>query len=369
MILVSAPSGWNIEVVASTGDVGWHASIAIDSQSRPHISFSDRTVPALKYASWTGSSWSIDIVDSGITTAETSLALDSTDRPHIAYRASGGLRYAHWTGSSWNVEVVDSNGMAGQRVSLAMDSNDSPHVSYYSNCGGGDPAVLRYANKTGGSWEVAEVHVIGYCDGWDYTSIGLDSRDRPHIAYGGTNATNMLYTNWTGSSWNFEVVDSYLGTGSFASLAIDSYDDPHISYYSESAGGLKYAHLVAGMWSSELLTTDGTGKFTSIVVDSLNRPHISYGHRPTWPSYYYLFYAHYADGFWVNETIDTDWVGGETSIALDKCGMPHIAYQAFPSGIDDSDLRHAWKTCTDPLPDLVIQSKDISFLPSNKVEE
>lgn len=365
---VSAPSGWNTEVIASTGDVGWHASIAIDSQNKPHISFADRTIPALKYASWTGSSWSIETVDSGMTIAETSLALDSGDKPHIGYRASDGFRYAHWTGSSWFVDIVDTDGMPGLRVSLALDSDDRPHASYYSSCGEPEPAILRYANKTSASWQVTDLQLVGICDGYDYTSIGLDSKDTPHIAYAG-GANDLLYTNWDGDSWNFETVDSHMGTGNFASIAIDSQDQPHISFWSGLDNGLKYAHLAAGFWVTQLLTTDGTGRYTSIALDAEDRPHISYGSRQEFPSFDYLFYTHYVGGLWINETIDTDWVLYETSIALDRCGMPHMAYQAAPSGVDDSDLRHAWKSCTNPLPDLTIQSKDISFLPSDRVGE
>jgi len=374
---VSAPGGWSTEVVVSTGDVGRHASLSFDSKNMPHVSFSDRTMPGLRYASWTGSSWLIEVVDSLTTTEATSLAIDSEDRPHVAYRdyVNNDTKYAHWTGSSWEIEVADSENQSGLRVSLAMDSNDSPHLAYYSSCDDGRPPLLRYANKTGVSWQVATLHSVEYCDGSSYTSIALDSRDRPHIAYDAKPSHNLWYANWSGTSWNLEVVDTYPGSGDFASIAIDSNDLPHISYYSDTENGLKYAfysHSPLGGWEWMIESVDSgnVGMSTSLALDDQDRPHISYTSDTSGPpTTHNLYYAHFADGYWSLETVDTDWVVGETSIALDRCGMPHIAYQAAPSGIDDSDLRHAWKPCINPLPDLVIQSRDISFLPSNRVGE
>ena len=374
---VSAPGGWSTEVVVSTGDVGWHASLSFDSENMPHVSFSDKTMPGLRYASWTGSSWLVEVVDSLTTTEATSLAIDSKDRPHIAYRdyVNNDTKYAHWTGSSWEIEVVDSENQSGLRVSLAVDSNDSPHLAYYSSCDDSKPPLLRYANKTSVSWQVATLHSVEYCDGSSYTSIALDSHDRPHMAYAAKPSHNLWYVNWSGASWNLEVVDTYPCSDDFASIAIDSNDLPHISYYSGTEKGLKYAfysHSPMGgwEWTTELVDSGNVGMFTSLALDHQDRPHISYTSDTSGPPITHnLYYAHFADGYWSLETVDTEWVVYETSIALDRCGMPHIAYQAAPSGIDDSDLRHAWKPCINPLPDLVIQSKDISFLPSDRVGE
>jgi hypothetical protein len=55
----AAPSpGWDIQTVDSEEDVGRCTSIALDSSNNPHISYLD-WIENLKYARWTGSSWSI----------------------------------------------------------------------------------------------------------------------------------------------------------------------------------------------------------------------------------------------------------------------------------------------------------------------
>ena len=89
---------WQTETVDSAGDVGWHTSIALDSNDRPHISYSGDTNSDLKYAYFDGSSWQTQTVDSaGKVGGRNSIALDSNNRPHISYSdfTNDDLKYAH----------------------------------------------------------------------------------------------------------------------------------------------------------------------------------------------------------------------------------------------------------------------------------
>jgi hypothetical protein len=105
----TARSSWSIEIVESVGY--WsHTSIALDSNGYPHISYFYWTNYDLKYAKWTGSSWSVQTVDStGYVGEHAAIALDSNDYPHISYLDSTNhaLKYAKWMGSSWSIETVD----------------------------------------------------------------------------------------------------------------------------------------------------------------------------------------------------------------------------------------------------------------------
>ena len=47
---IASAQGWHIETVDSTGDVGWHTSLALNSKDNPHISYWDGTNSDLKYA-------------------------------------------------------------------------------------------------------------------------------------------------------------------------------------------------------------------------------------------------------------------------------------------------------------------------------
>jgi len=130
-------STWENQVIDS--QIGYtDTSIALDSQGYPHISYFDENpVNHLKYASWTGTTWDFQTVDSGFSAnyGFNSMALDSQDNPHIAYydQSNSLLKYAYWTGSEWEIQVIDSDdlGVYGGTVSLALDSQNHPHISYY----------------------------------------------------------------------------------------------------------------------------------------------------------------------------------------------------------------------------------------------
>ncbi len=102
--LVWTGSLWHFQTVDSVGDVGYFPSLALDSSGYPHISYlgrdysdGDDLKEYLKYAVWNGSSWDIETVDStGHVGRHTSLALDSSGYFHISYydATNKDLKYA-----------------------------------------------------------------------------------------------------------------------------------------------------------------------------------------------------------------------------------------------------------------------------------
>jgi len=143
-------SGWQVETVDDTSpDTGRETSLALDSKGNPHISYCDFTNRALKYATFDGS-WAIETVESSEWGAEdTSIALDTSGNPHISYigiisvnpSTSYGLRYASFDGSTWKIETVDSSDVKSSSTSLVLDADGRPHISYYAGVLGN----LRYA--------------------------------------------------------------------------------------------------------------------------------------------------------------------------------------------------------------------------------
>ncbi|HUT99704.1 MAG TPA: T9SS type A sorting domain-containing protein [bacterium] len=160
-------STWGRVAVDTKWHVGEYTSLALDSSGYPRIMYQEywSNGSYLKYARRLEDKWIFLDVDTEDAGYYTSLALDTSDRPRISYRGNGNLRYASWTGSSWHIETVDSE---GRYTSLALDSLGNPHISYYAN------EALKYAYwDPGPGVEGAEVSA-NTCDegvlvGWTIT--------------------------------------------------------------------------------------------------------------------------------------------------------------------------------------------------------
>jgi hypothetical protein len=282
-------SKWNIQVVdpgGVTGSDGTYSSLSLDSNGNPHISYCafDQTHHGyLKYAWWNRAGWSTQTVDPVGAGWFTSLALDSTGNPHISYYGYYSLQYASWDGSKWKIEIVDPGKFAyddsmisiGWHSSLVIDSNDNPHISYYHKTNGD----LKYAVWNGSGWEVQTVDSAGDV-GLD-TSLALDSNGYPHISYRGD--AGLKYAVWNGSGWDIQIIDTTgeprAAVGASSSLALDSKDKPHIGYVDNYRGNfMKYAFLNGSSWEIHALSERGRGGYsTSLALDSNDKVHISHG--------------------------------------------------------------------------------------------
>lgn len=155
-------------------------SLALDSNDHPHISyFVENPLNYLKYATYNGSSWAIEILDQSTYAVgvANSLAIDSSNHPHIAYSVpiNKTIKYARWTGSTWAKETVDTNTMSFGSISIALDNNSYPHLSYTTV----NFACLHFARWTGSNWAKETISQ----DSSRNSSIALDSNGCAHISY------------------------------------------------------------------------------------------------------------------------------------------------------------------------------------------
>jgi len=266
---------WHNETVDSEGCIV-DGSIALDSNNWSHISYYDST-EGLKYAFNNGVQWYSETVseESGMGFS-TSIALDTNDRPHISYSCDDGINnakfnYAYYDGVQWHIEIVDSQGDVGHDTSIALDSNDHPHISYVDNINGD----LKYAYYDGQQWHNETVDSQGYV-GY-YSSIVLDISDKPHISYSDDTNYGLRYAYHDGNQWNTETVDSMEEYCIGTSIALDSNNLPHISYDDWYRRDLKYAYNDGSLWHIEIIDSErNVGSITSLALDSNDRPHISY---------------------------------------------------------------------------------------------
>jgi hypothetical protein len=210
--------------------VGKYSSIALDSHNYPYISYYDEVNQHLKQAHWNGSQWVIETVDSSDKTGKySSIAIDDNDHPRISYLndKKNALYYASYNGSSWSKTEIDS-GDAGGYSSIAIDDNNQAHISYYFYDEVDQAGYLKYATKASGSWETsvvdAEKDSAGNYTGdrGGYTSIALDSNNRPRISYYDFENHRLKYARYNGSSWSStSITDKDVTAGLYTSIAMD----------------------------------------------------------------------------------------------------------------------------------------------------
>ena len=380
-----SPGPWNTETIKSLGNVGWFPSMKFDSTNVPNIAYVDYSTSVLKHASWNGVSWDIEDIETGVNPGYVSLVLGEGDTLHVGYfdGSTDTVRYAHKDGASWFVEIVDhTTGDDHEYVSMDLDSNDMPHFAYV-DIPVPENYTLVYTNKTGGTWDSQVVRQVE-SGSWALPgiSIVMDSQDKPRIMWSGFgNLVGIHYLEWNGTSWSDEVMDDdlYPGLpwGCYPDMALGSNDVPYVAFCEltspiDGAWDVRVGHKVGNIWILEtadvgIYNPEGfVGQFFSIAFDSFDRPHITYVDYGGDPNILRLQYAFRSDFGWVVEIADPGTVT-HSSVAIDHCDMPHVAYMEVSAGANDADLRHAWKDCSTPFPDLTLSPLDISFSPSSPV--
>ncbi len=370
---------WNIQEV-DLGHVGSHSSLALDTNDLPHISYYDDKYTHLRYAHYDGEDWNIHYPDASSLVGEyTSIALDSDNRPLISYydRGERQLKYAlKVVGDTWYITVVDSNGNVGRYSSIVLDRLDGIHISYYDDTNhalkyystewgiqnvqqdemlshpfwsfarmkhatAGSPHItgengnvhiaytematprgdLKFASFNGTDWKVETVDDDGLVG--QHSSLKLDSKGHPHIAYYDETQARLKYAKWNGTGWIIEVVDEEGNVGRECSLDLDSKDQPHITYMDLWNGPLKYAWRDDQVWHVGVVggTVWAAGLYNSMALDSMDHPHVVYFSRVSAVT----AYAYFDGERWLFRHLDSKgWQ--HISIALDSNDQPHVAY-------------------------------------------
>ena len=322
----------NFTIDSSSADVGQYSSIVTDSNGELHISYYDATSGHLKYASNSGGSWTNYPIDNGqgYIGRYTSIDVDSNDKVHISYGdlSAWNLKYATNVGGSWTRSIIDdggSNGQAGMYSSLEIDSNDVIHVSYWAR-----NMDLKHATKSaasGGTWSDYTVDWGSITGEW--TSIALDSNNKPWISFVSETWDRLELAHKSGSStntWGDSIIDSgssgEIDNGT--SIAIDSNDAKHIVYYDDENGDLRYAdyNTQTNLWQNNILDSTGdVGKFPSLAIDSQDNLHVAYYDNGNQK----LKYAFHNGTSW-NISILDESGGMYPSVAIDSNDNIYISY-------------------------------------------
>ena len=231
-----------LAAVDSTGNVGLHTSLQLNSADRAVISYYDGTNTRLKLAVCTNDACTTrtrTVVDTGSLGTYTSLQLASGDLPVISYHdsAAGSLKLVRCldtTCSASVINIVDNTAaVVGLYTSLQLTSAGNPVIAYY--------------DQSNGNLKIA------FCGDSFCTSILIVRR-------------NLVTSG---------------NVGQYASLQLDSSDIPVVSYYDATNENLKIikcgnAGCTSGNTNRNVDTTGRVGKYTSLQLNSLGYPVISY---------------------------------------------------------------------------------------------
>ena len=280
-------NSWDIQTVDSSASYG--GMLKLDSGNRPHIIYTsgnDRV--SLKYAVLSGGAWSTQTIDSSERWIEYAMALDLAGSPHVVYTSyhysenysndtsTHDIKYATFNGRSWSIQIIDrlNSSVGFNTLSIALDSKGNHHVTYLEDAefsyprqnGVGfnplDTYNIKYAFLSGSTWQSQTVFT-------NSTNIGnliLNSEGQPsfsyehdiftvHIEYGsyGVNRT-INYGYWDGHNWISQPVYSSRLDWEKTFLHIDSNKNPQVYFYASdyshsNNSGLMYAQWTGSNWN------------------------------------------------------------------------------------------------------------------------
>lgn len=325
-------------------------SIAVDSNGRPHISYSDNG--KVMHATKLAAGWQSELVEQDLNFSYQqgylSLAIDSSNRVHMIYLVYKAglsyLRYASNVSGVWTSESIDNPvapGIYYANNSLALDGNGRAHVAYRAAGG-----FLSYASNTSGAWLTQSLGISG-----DYPSIALDTSGKAHIsylAYGSNSSVTFSYATNRSGAWLIQPLEAVnTSSGIYSSVAVAASNVVHVAYVNidliNAKRDLRYFINGASGWSvtsvdaseSYSLSPDSNpaGVYSSIARDTLGRFHVSYVQaandtlRTTGDDDGALMYANNISGNWSIETLAPVYGGvKQTAVAVDTSGKAHIAF-------------------------------------------
>jgi hypothetical protein len=128
---------WNIRTVDSNGIVGRSTDLAYNPNTRElALAYEDSDLGRLKLARFRpGSGWTRGLVDNARTgVTHTSVAFDSDDRPAVSYYdiRNADLKFARFSGSTWSHDRLAHRGAQGLYTQLYFTADGQANILYYN---------------------------------------------------------------------------------------------------------------------------------------------------------------------------------------------------------------------------------------------
>ena len=246
---------WNLTDIGSSDVRG--SSIAMDSDGKPHISFSHFNDPKeVKYASYEEGSWSIEAVYS-TNSYSTDIAIDADGNPHIVHRSDReSVVHTRYDSSGWISDVVDtsdhSNYLHPSYESIDIDDSGRVIIAYLNASGElGTDLYLKMAKSENGAWNTSTID----SETIQRTPLTVVASNGIHVFYTRA-ATDYTYAHNDGESWEIIEVMHRGTTGTASgSLAMDQGGWPHVAMSYRTTEGSELRHGVYGDYYAPVFTS------------------------------------------------------------------------------------------------------------------
>jgi hypothetical protein len=279
--------------------------------------------------------WSREVVDDqGETGAFCSVAADNQPqpRPHISYWTNhesprAVLRWARRDSEGqWTIEDVDR--VRGAGSSLAIDSKGTPWIAYYDLTA----SALKVARRENSSWrsEVVVPGLRGFAVG--STSLVL-VEDAPHVSYWSDAGLQLAVRRQAGWSVEANHIDRSETAGIAHALAVSRAGVLEASYYDLASQSLLHARRSGVTWTARTVD-DGrsgfAGEHNTLVIQSAPATtHVGY-----WMHGGLRYARRSGSAAFRTEVVETGFGAGMyPSIAMNRQGIPHIAYRDADRGL------------------------------------
>jgi hypothetical protein len=350
MLSVSAQAANSIvTVTVDTKDVGRFASMVVNSQGFPVISYYSSEEATLKIgycadANCTTFS-SVITPDTATQVGQyTSITLDSSGAPIVSYYdiANADLKVLHCGNASCSanntITTPDASGTVGQNTSVTVDAKNFPVVSYYDATKG----LLKVLHCGDAACKNNNVTFTPDSTGSNglQSSIKLSAAGNPIVAYYDITNHALKVLNCGNANCNASntivTADASNDVGTYPAMVLDSSGNPAVSYFDITNGRLKILRCGnttcgSGNTVTTPVATNGvSGYFSSIVLPTTGFPVVSYFNRST-NSLNILQCGNAACNSGNNSLTvpDSGNVGEYTTLALDAKGYPLVSYYDY----------------------------------------
>lgn len=244
-------NSWSIDTVERSNANNDVTSLAYDGSGCPTIAYATAGSRAqnnggLKFAKKSAGTWTTEMVSKGAYARYKDLVYHD-GKPSIAYcddlNVDGwydAVMFASWDGTKWNIEQVETGGPLGTGtfLSLAYDGSGNPHIVSRRQVSGNSYSVCFYS-KSGSTWSRQDILTENNPTGF---SLAYNSAGTPYISFGTTGMIKVAY--FDGTAWKLEEVDN-CQTDWATSMVIykdaDNVDHLSFTYTKSDTDTLKYA--------------------------------------------------------------------------------------------------------------------------------